>query len=256
MSDIGDEVLTAGQTSGPSEEWQPRAIELPQCAYSPLKVFASREKALEHIASHILGEGESAAWAVVLGDDDLVGGDLGDPRFRHRVHNALCRESDAFDRWYGVYSRVIELNLRDACELDWKAVRHESDGWVGVALGTCGVVIVAENGTVLTAFLPQQTEETPKLLRGKRSMRGGRDKIIPHRHAERWGREERLYFRVFKPAVQFLRRAQTEWFEAGGGMLPRSNDYAMLKDRVPRTSRMTLRKWLAWRRRCRGGGGA
>jgi hypothetical protein len=62
---------------------------------------------------------------------------------------------------------------------------------------------------------------------------------------ERWTPVQRLYFRVFRPAVQFVRTAA---YDASGMLRRPPRDYGLLRWCLPRMSRLRLEDWLAYRR--------
>jgi hypothetical protein len=66
-----------------------------------------------------------------------------------------------------------------------------------------------------------------------------------------WTREERLYYRVFRPCIQFIRKSHHRCRDLCGRLI--RCDYALLKDRLPPRSRLSYEDWLRLRGRCRGG---
>ncbi|GIW92472.1 MAG: hypothetical protein KatS3mg110_0513 [Pirellulaceae bacterium] len=233
------------------DEWQPATISIEGCPYCPIKVFSVCDKAVEHIREHLLDEREAAAWVCVLDPHGAVIDAISDPHSRNRLYHECGRQVEALRLLYEAYTKVIESNLRDACWLHWKYVERRGAGWLGVALGTCGLLMVAENGTIVTAFFPRQPEPDGPVRRGKRHMRGGtQPKESLKEYEARWTNEERIYYRVFRPAFRFVRAAQEEWFAQIGWLRPRNTDYALLKDKLPPVAHMTLVTWREYRKKC------
>jgi hypothetical protein len=59
-----------------------------------------------------------------------------------------------------------------------------------------------------------------------------------------------LYYRVFRPAVQLVKRAQHRSRDMLGRIV--RADYALLKGLLPPRSRLKYEDWLQLRRTCRG----
>lgn len=234
--------------------WQPAVIDMPGCPYSPFRVFGDLASASEHIAKHLLGAEEANRWKFVIPAIIEHLGDIGEDRERHRLYNSLRRE-EVLKILYELYCRSIELNLQDACKLGWYGARRSGGGWVGVALGTSGVLIVAEHGVIVTAFLPKKSDGGGGEPGGRRHrMRGGKaPEHAPERHTQRWCAAEWLYYRVFRPALQFVRRAVYEPIPPGVDPNARRNDYWILKDCVPVVRSVKYDDWVELRQTCRGG---
>ena len=75
-----------------------------------------------------------------------------------------------------------------------------------------------------------------------------RDRQIREQREADWSRSQRLYYRVFKPAVQSVKQCHHRNRNMYG-KLTRS-DYALLKDALPHLSQFKYEDWLALRRRC------
>jgi|GEM_PF-1623349 len=253
-----------GGTASP--QWQGVTLNFPHCRYKKVQVFKDEDNARKHMEKHLLsfGEGssqdasESAAWMLVIPQLRQCCGDLSDPQQRNLVYRMWQRDRSAFDACYRLYARSIRLSVSDACHLGWKWVGPQvGGGWEGVALGTSGVLVVAENGFILTAFLPNQHTNgcylggNGKLQSrpGRHRIRGGvrsyREEKQHQKRKESWPPEKRLYYEVFRPALQFVRKAQYETFPPQGCLRPRNNIYAILKGKLPKC------KWLHYDAWCR-----
>ena len=148
----------------------------------------------------------------------------------------------------------------DAARLGWKNWR----GGVTIALGTEGILMVIAN-TLKTAFLPGQGDPeavvsaaesggprsdspTPR-TRGMRSGRGGvpgwtrEDRDRWHRQSD-WSESQRLYYGVFRPAVQLIRSQYHRGLDVPGRRL---SDYGLLKAVLPPMSRLKYHDWLELR---------
>lgn len=124
-------------------------------------------------------------------------------------------------------------------------------------------------GVVVTAFLPglgnpqavrkgaDSRYASAGLVR-ESGMRSGRADSLSHdprlskreqlrrlRIRANWSRDERLYYTVFRPAVQFIRRCHHQHRDMFGRFYRR--DYALLKDFLPARSRLQYTDWLVLR---------
>jgi hypothetical protein len=132
-------------------------------------------------------------------------------------------------------------------------------------------VLLVVGAAVVTAFLPGQGDPAAT-RRGQEAgpaatglvreggMRSGRPGRFQADEAERerrlrldreaaWGRSERIYYRVFRPAVRFVRGCHHGQRDPLGR--PLRNDYARLKDVLPPQSRLGYADWAALRTRGR-----
>ncbi len=62
---------------------------------------------------------------------------------------------------------------------------------------------------------------------------------------------QRLYFRVFRPCIQFIKQSHHRGRDICGK--PIGRDYSLLKDCLPSRNQLAYGHWLELRRRCRGG---
>ncbi len=260
--------MSAEKQSGVQQAWQPALINLQRCRLSPLRFFRDFPAAFEHIRDHLLEESEAEAWCLVIPQLSVEFGELGQKSQRHRTYQKAKQDREVFEKLYDLYRESVSRNLADACRQGWKQVRGEQGHWQAVAFGSSGVLILAANGLVLTAFLPNQSSAERTLLRrgslaparlaGKRRMRGGLEvaserELRKRRQIEaRWSPEERLFYRVFRPALSFIRRQQYETFSPTGPYQPRDNDYWLLKAKVPTASRFDYQQWRRLRQQLRG----
>lgn len=253
-------------------QWQPVTLVFPGCRDRKLQVFENEHSARKHMEKHLLsfGEGsskdasESRAWMLVIPRLAQWCKDLADARQREQAYWRWRRDSQAFIACYRLYAQSIQLNVSDACQLDWKWVGpRRGGGWEGVALGTSGVLVVAENGVVRTAFLPNQhtngcyldSNGELQARPSQRRMRAGgknfREQKQHKKRRESWPPEKLLYYDVFRPAVQFIRRAQHETFSRQGDLRPRDNIYHHLKDKLPTCKSLRYENWCLLRHRVR-----
>jgi hypothetical protein len=163
-----------------------------------------------------------------------------------------------------VYCEAVSRDAEDGAELQW----HRSDNRLTVAFGTSGIVMLIEE-VLTTAFLPGQgdprvTHESQRceklgglprergMRTGRPGRRGGeeveRDRRVRERHEAQWTNGQRLYYRVFRPAVQFVKKCQHRCLDRCGKVIP--GDYALIKDVLPARSRLKYTDWVALRHRC------
>ncbi len=224
-------------------------------------LFASWERAIEHLCDHVLTDPECRAWAMVLDEPDALPGAEDALARQEIVRQARETAGSSAQGLYDLYAGAIRQASRDATTLGW----HNSESRVTVALGSAGVLFVIDGPLVVTAMLPGQGHgETVRAARGsadrllprERGMRSGRPgRSLPRREERRrqqrqqnWTGEERLYYEVFRPAVQFIRSRYHSYRDAGGRLL--RCDYALLKAVLPPCSELSLEGWQQRRRLC------
>lgn len=227
--------------------------------------------AVEHLRDHLLTAPECFAWAIVAPDyRSLVDPDDAEGRFRY-VEQARTSQGASAQALYDLYRETSALDARDAATLHW----FVSVDSLTVGVGTSGICLLIEE-SVLTAFLPGQGDPQATLTakgkrtcsgdalprglpreRGMRSGRGrtGRPDLSPREQMARerrqatWSELQRIYYEAFRPSIQYIRQAH----HAHRDMLGRSivNDYARLKDVLPRRKQLQYEHWRALRCKCR-----
>ncbi len=231
-----------------------------------LTVFSSEPSAMAHLRDHLLTAPECNAWGLVLpGLFSLV--DLDDSNARWRCWNRLEQKDDTTAQsLYDAYSMAIQAELQEAHRLGW-VVRV---GLVDAAIGTSGLIVIAsfegESGWVRTAFLGGQG--SPEAVRHAKSMPRGATGLIresskPMRSAlhpkefrahkarhGNWTTEQRLFYMVFRPAVQFIRAVNRSIsYSRGISSQPSEvKEYAMLRDKLPNMSQLSFQRWQTLRR--------
>lgn len=230
-------------------------------------VFRDAKRAVQHLRDHVLTAPECEGWAVILdGVMDRV--DLGNDDARWRSARAITDQVQEAQALYDLYSGMIESQFTEAGQLHW----FYEQSTLAVGIGTLGVLVVSEGAggapdAVKTAFLPGQgvpiavvraredSRPTGALARESRAMRAGRRDRL-HGDSEREAREcerrmegmtrdERIYYQVFRPAIQFVRRQYHRHRDVSGR--PMGNDYAHLKSVLPPVSQLKYEAWQALR---------
>lgn len=238
---------------------QPRSIITPNAV---VRIFADAPSALTHIRDHLLTEPESTVWPLVqprlweLGAWDQSG------RCGRPSPARLEVGDEATSILYDLYADAIEEAYHDATRLGWIA----RDGEVTVAMGTSGLLLVLRRHCICSAFLPGQGDpaattlarvgraETKRWIPRKDTMRPGRGERVLHprerarrreRH-EQWNAEQKLFFDVFRIALQFVwtRQLTNRDFRS-----QTREDYALLKNCLPRRGACNYPVWQAWRAR-------
>jgi hypothetical protein len=227
---------------------------------SEVQAFGDWEAACAHLRDHLLTAPECHAWALVVpacaGVVDLEDTDA---RWAY-AREALTTAGASAQALYDLYAGAVAADLRDAAALGW----HCSAGAVTVALGTSGVLAVLVK-CLRTAFLPGQgdarataaaraeDQARPGDRRRERGMRsgpagrGGREARAAAGREARWAPAEMLYYRVFRPAVQFVRSQHVAMRDLDGRPL---RDYGRLKEVLPPLSRLKREDWESLRRQC------
>lgn len=240
----------------------------PASPHNTVQFFSDWQSACNHLRDHLLTEPECFAWLLVdPGYDQIL--DAGNPDARWAyADRALSSGGRTAQAFYDLYCAAVSRDLQDAALLGW----HRTTGRATVSLGTSGILTVIEQA-VKTAFLPGQgITEATKASKGRgqggglpreRGMRSGRpgwrdnrssdrDRQIRQQREAQWSRSERLYYRVFRPAVQHLRRSHHHSRDMFGNLA--QSDYALLKDVLPHLSHLKYENWTDLRQRCNRNG--
>lgn len=226
--------------------------------------FHSTQAALHHLRDHVLTAPECEGWMVVSPPINAHL-DLTDGRQRAAyVQAAEQSGGPSAQPVFDLYRQAAADACRDAATLNW----HATLGRDTVALGTSGVFVLLEDGCVQTAYLPGQgsaeavqTSRTglPGVLpRDRGLMRRRPDRADRERRAQdqregQWSDQERLYYRVYRPAVQFIRRR----YHSNVGLDGRVRQAeGLLKAVLPTMSQLSLDDWRMCRARVSPGGTA
>jgi hypothetical protein len=258
-------------TAAPLQELTRGAVTHP--AGPPSKdvpLFRTWQDAVRHLCDHVLTAPECHGWLIVLpGYFEIIDPDNFDARKRYAAAAEQTRGVSA-QPLYDLYALAVRVAALDSACLGW----CNTDADVAVALGTSGVLLVIQGAYLRTAFLSGQGDAAAVresweaagagagVLSRERGMRSGRpgrsagarehDRPGRQRAEERWSAEERLYYYVFRPAVQFIRSRYHASRDLTGHWL--DCDYALLKPVLPPFSRLKLADWQELRRQCKEAG--
>jgi hypothetical protein len=183
--------------------------------------------------------------------------DLADGLARTRLAQS-ARESKGVEvqALLDLYRREAAEASRQAHILGWHT---QNEGCI-VALGMSGVFVLVDGDAVITTYLPgqgspaavSQPDYNRHLRRERHPMRRAALPDEDRRRREAaWSDEERLFYRVFRPAVQLI-RSQHHRARGLDGRL-RKADAALLKDCLPRMSELGLDGWRTRREQARVG---
>jgi len=227
--------------------------------------FADWRSAYRHLRDHLLTAPECFGWQLVAPQYAQIC-DLEDADARwayaQQAADSECRTAQPL---YDLYCAAVSQDTDDALVLGW----YHGDSRLMVCLGTSGILTIFNQRTVITAFLPsqgsgeatragQQTKQPGDLPRegGMRAGRVGRrsreaiehDQQLRQQREAAWSATQRLYYRVFKPAVQFVKRCHHQSRDMHGRLI--RGDYALLKDVLPHLSQLKYEHWILLRQRC------
>lgn len=246
------------------------SIPVPGTGGAVARLHADPDDACRHLSNHVLVEPECYAWAALL---PRWAGLLGDDHASHERHNertqlqhtggALAQEL------YDAYAAILRDEVADADHLRWVGRWDPPGGasrpaWpVTVGLGTRAVLMVFEKhpgGWVLkTGFIPGQGDPLEVTRSGRaRAPRANRpprpaplhlrEQAQRTRREAGWSPDEWYFYRVVRPAVQFLRRQH-----AAGRATTRGAErhYALVYEHLPNDlARHGPEVWHAARRAC------
>jgi len=240
------------------------AVPHPAQAGAQVPFFSDWQSACQHLRDHLLTAPECLGWLQVAPEyGQILNPNDGDARWSYSEQAAASAGRTA-QALYDLYRSAVSRDAGDAAVLGW----HRSRERTTVCLGTSGIVTIIEQ-TVRTAFLPGQGTPEGTLAgrepdqqqglpreRGMRSGRPGRrdqkmsdrDRQVREQREAAWSRSQRLYYRVFKPAVQSVKQCHHRNRNMYGKLV--RSDYALLKDALPHLSQFKYEDWAALRQRC------
>ncbi len=227
--------------------------------------FTDWQSAYNHLRDHLLTAPECFAWQIVSPTYlQVVNPEDADARWAYSQQAAVseCRTAQ---RLYDLYRAAVSQDIDDSLLLAW----YHGDCRLMVCLGTSGILAIFEQRAVSTAFLPGQGSgqatrvgqqaEQPRGLPREGGMRAGRvgrrgreavehDRRLRQQREAAWSADQRLYYRVFKPAVQFVKRCHHRNRDMHGRLI--RGDYALLKEVLPHLSQLKYEHWILLRQRC------
>jgi len=226
--------------------------------------FSDWPEACGHLRDHLLSSPECQAWALVVPSYlDVLDPADEDARWSYAQRAFATQGVDA-QPLYDVYLLAVTRDMADASILAW----YRSEGSLTVGMGTSGVLVIIDH-TVRTAFLAgqgdaQRTRAARQAVRpgglpresGMRRKRPGRwdhrltdrECRVRERREASWTAPQRLYFHVFKPAIQFVKQRHHRCRNMYGEIT--RGDYALLQDVLPPLSQLNFESWAALRRTC------
>jgi len=230
--------------------------------------FETPEKLLQHITLHVLTPEEAHAWYFIWRETD--------PRLAptpegvnscFQIRSRLHDDDDLRDSFTAQYLMSISEQIQESVELEWTAETY----WFQVGFSLSGVFYVLAKASdrsekLVTAYVPgfgtaagtKQSREKPadpharirctSWMRDRRET-GRADRVehsiakrLTDRRVNKWNADQRLYFLVFRPAMQFLRGWQ-DWRR------PDRLDMSSLQSRLPLMSQLKLESWMELRTR-------
>ena len=237
----------AASTGSSTMNWTAREITPCGWPHGRIRVFTDHNALVRHVDRHLLRQPEAAAWWIIIPALSAYGSP---ETAQHVLYQAVRNREPLWHDIYRLYSESICLNIADACRLNWMVYTGAASR-VSLCFGTSGVLVVVANNTVRTAFVPGLLDKPQGPIR-RSQMRQGVDRADVRRRLAReqaWCDAQRLFYRAFRPAIGFLRRAQ---YIPPKTPLTTPNDYYLLKDHLPLGRRYTYEQWRQDRLRARG----
>jgi hypothetical protein len=238
-----------------------------------IEFFSSWRNAVSHILNHLLTYPECLAWAELIEDlADFV--DVRDDNQRFRCAREYLKEEGRYAQpLYERYKEQTQLALTDARRLGWWGESEHGNDDPATAgsdtigstdesiefLGICGIYGVAGENSIKTAYLAGQTSIWGKVLQemptaknplpreGRcavkpqwRRMKDRRARMADQKRKEKWSRLERVYYLLFRRAVQDVRCRFHDTSDMQGR---REKGMAALRRRMPRMSQLDFPSW-------------
>lgn len=237
--------------------------------------FSDPVRLANHLVNHVLTPDESHAWYVVWDENDLLlaPSQSGlDQCFRLReklrnINSIPSEEASILDDQLGKrYEATIVESLQQSERLGWKV----KNSWTQVGLSTKGVyyVVSLDRGkpnSIITGFIPGfgtsagvresqgftedphiRTRANSRTRRQRNNESSNGHKSLQQRTADRrsknWTIQERQYYLVFRPVIQFIRGFQNWDSKKAPGL-------ADLKPNLPPMRKLSLQDWIALQQR-------
>lgn len=251
---------------------EPMNIPLPIESVPIARFFANRSSIVTHMSNHLFVHPEAQAWAAILPQwHDL----LVDATRRHNEQARLAQtEGASHCDLYWLWSQAIEQEIREAHRLRWMACVRNN---VLLFFGTRGILIVIEHSQnewiIRTAFIPglgnpSETKQARSQCQPRRDYyrqtsaqyRRNRkfNQLHPKENQQRviresnWSELEWYFYRVFRPAIQFLRKEHNTHRTSDGRIyISQNRDYRLLFPRLPQEIRhnVQIKTWREFRLR-------
>ena len=233
--------------------------------------FETSEKLLTHVLNHVLTPEEAHAWYYVWEElDERLAPTPAGAEFCFDLRRQLPTDAQLQQSLTNRYLDTIAHQVQESVQMAWTAESR----WQQVGLGLAGVyyVLVRHKDraeTIVTAYIPgfgsaagttqsQAEPDNPHArARGVSWMRGERDEgqrkdtdrsiamRLRERRAQDWNASQRLYYLVFRPAIQFVRGWQ-DWKR------PHRLNMSSLGASLPSMSHLKYEDWLNLRTRHAG----
>ena len=234
-----------------------RSVDVP-CSEETTQAFIDWRKAVEHMIKYLLTDPERKAWRIA------------DPRLMQIVdldHENVCWRygqqamkscGTSATALYVAYCDNMDRTGRAATRLEWCCNGADPDTRVG--FDERGVLIIVQR-CVRTCFIPGAWNERDKSTWRNVRRRSGRNRSSRAEERERrreekrgnaWSQEERIYYRVFRPALQEIRRQHINHdIDPDDDVHPR--DWAGLKETLKEEGMISFARWQEIRNRATGG---
>ena len=254
----------AQQNTGPTGL---RLVEIAGPASERVRFFQDGERAYKHVRDHLLSRPERDSWRLVIPELERLL-DFDNENAVWDFHRRAARTSGVMaQNLYDCYSRAVEADCLDSGRLGW----HRTEEQTTISLGTSGVLTVITSRVVRSARLPGLGTaevtikshgvpvDSPKMPRhrpmrswhrnGKSDERHPKEERRKEKRESRWTEEQKLFFRVFRVAVQHIMRSYHRSYDLLGERF-HGDDAAWLKDTLPRRSRLKFEDWVKLREQC------
>ena len=222
-----------------------------------IRIFYDESSVCDHIQKHILGEYESLAWWPAF-DPEGTRVNIKDGKVRYaHIREIEAGNMEVIRHYYSFCADCIELSANEARCLKW----HISSRGVTVAMGITGILMIVE-GYMKTAFFPgfgdpsrqstfhdsskrqfSEYDAKPHLIRSWKTSQ--RKKRAAHQRS--WDTAQRLYYKVFKKCVRFVRSQHHDSLDITG---QRNNDYGLARKFLPSMGRLKFEDWNQLRIKC------
>lgn len=251
---------------------EPMNIPVPIESVPMARFFADQASIVNHMSNHLFVHPEAQAWATILPQwHDL----LVDATRRYNERSRLLQTKGiSHCELYWLWGQAIGQEIREANLLRWMACLHNN---LFLFFGTRAILIVVERSRnewiIRTSFIPglgnpSETKEARSQCQPRRdhfrptSARHRRYRRYNELHSKEnqqrmerernWSEVEWYFFRVFRPAIQFLRNEHnTHRTSDGRTYISPNRDYRLLFPRLPHEIRhnVQITTWREFRLR-------
>jgi len=204
-------------------------------AAGPVRLHASRELYLDHVEKHFAKTEALQALGFAMPEVAALP-EFGSDRALIRALRCDAADPRAMQVLDG-YARCAAATLDEAAALGWIVSPRAG---TTIAFATSGLLAVIDGGVLRTMFFAGIESQEDRAARLGHS---DADAAAERRREATWSADERHFYRVFRPAIQLIRKMPDD------AVAGACSQYGALKRVLPSASALRFEAWLSYRAR-------